>query len=156
MKHLLSTVFLLLALSSWAAESPRQVALEQFPTQVRELLGKNITEARKVLKDVPQNKRREDERGLFVNLLGINFDVTLGKKADTVDWLALRSPPQRSVGLYEKLMEKYGKQAQVKNVDVAGPAPGQYIEINFPSEGTQFRFVSSSKDLYSVVVQRKP
>jgi|GEM_PF-4133986 len=156
MKPLLSVVFLLLALSSWAAESPRQLALAQFPVEVRELLGKNITEARKVLKDVPQNKRREDERGLFVNLLGVNFDVTLGKKADAVDWLALRSPPQRSLGLYEKLLEKFGKQAKIKNVDVGGPAPGQYIELSFPTEGIQFRFVSASKDLYSIVVQRKP
>lgn len=156
MKHLLSTIILLMALNSWAAESPRQVALEQFPVQVRDLLGKKAVDARNVFKDVPQNKRREDDRGLFLNLLGVNYDVTLGKKAEMVEWLALRSPPQRSVGLYEKLMEKYGKQAQVKNVDVAGPAPGQYIEINFPSEGTQFRFVSSTKDLYSVVVQRKP
>ncbi len=143
-------------MSSWAVESPRQLALEQFPIQVRDLLGKKSSEARIVFKDVPQNKRREDDRGLFLNLLGVNYDVTLGKKAETIEWLALRSPPQQAKGLYEKIMEKYGKQAQIKDVQVTGPAPGQYIEISFPAEGSVFRFMASSKDLYSVVVQKRP
>jgi hypothetical protein len=156
MKFILVALLSLAVSSSWADTSPRALALEQFPAQVRDLVGKKILEARTVLKDVPSNKRREDERGLFVNLLGINYDITLGKKAETVEWLALRSPPQHAKGLYEKIMEKYAKTAKIKDVQVGGPAPGQYIEVSFPRDGVQFRFMSSNKDLYSVVVQRKP
>lgn len=158
MKHLLSCLIFLVAMSSWAVASPRDLALEQFPAQVRNLLGKKAAEARGVFKNVPENKRREDDRGLFLNLLGVNYDVTLGKKAETVEWLALRSPPKHAHGLYEKIMERYGKQAKIKDIQVASPSPvpGQYIEVSFPDEGVQFRFMASSKDLYSVVVQRKP
>ncbi len=94
----------------------------------------------------------------MVNLLGINYDVTLGKKNQLVDWMALRSPPQRAPVLYEKLMQQYAqtKDIEVKEIQVEGPAPGQYIDVRFPREGVQFRFLATSKDLYSVVVRGKP
>ena len=155
MKYLLVVLLSLAVTNSWADASPRALALEQFPVQVRDLVGKKILEARNALKDIPSNKLREDDRGLFVNLLGVNYDVTLGKKTETVEWLALRSPPQHAKGLYEKIMEKYAKTAKIKDVQVGGPDPGNYIEVSFPDEGVQFRFMSSNKDLYSVVVQRK-
>lgn len=139
-----------------AFASPRQWALEQFPSEVRTALGKKISEVLLAVKDVPPNKRREDERALFLNLLGINYDVTLGKKGEKVGWMALRSPPQRAAGLYEKLLSQHGQRAKVKEVQVAGPAPGHYIEMDFPQDGVQFRFVVASKDLYSVVVRAKP
>ena len=143
------------ALPLWAQVTPRQIALEQFPSKVRELVGKPWLEARRFASSVAENKRREDNRGLMLNLLGVNYDVTLGKKNEAVDWIALRSSPQYAKGLYGKLMEKHAKGAKVKDVQVGGPAPGQYVEVSFPAEGVQFRFMASSKDLYSVVVQRK-
>jgi hypothetical protein len=140
----------------WAQASPRQLALEQFPTEVRELVGKPWPEARKVASGVAENKRREDDRGLMLNLLGVNYDVTLGKKNEAVDWMALRSPEKHAKGLYEKVIGKYGTLAETKRVVVGDPAPGRYVDLIFPGDRVQFRFVASSKALFSVVVQRKP
>lgn len=143
------------ALPLWAQETPRQLALQQFPDKVRDLVGKPWSDARKVASGVAENKRREDDRGLMLNLLGVNYDVTLGKKNGAVDWIALRSSSRSARGLYGKLLEKYGKLAETKLVDAGDPAPGKYIELIFSADKVRFRFVSPSKALFSVVVQRK-
>ena len=143
------------ALPLWAQETPRQLALQQFPERVRELVGKPWSDAREVASGVAENKRREDERGLMLNLLGVNYDVTLGKKDGAVDWIALRSSSRSAKGLYEKLLEKHGKLAETKLVDVGDPAPGKYVDLIFSAERVRFRFVSPSKALFSIVVQRK-
>ena len=145
-------ILLLFSFSAWS-QSPREMALDQFPAEVRPLINKTVREARTALKHVPANRRREDERGLFFNLLGVNYDVTLGRVGEQITWMALQAPSDKARGLYSRLMEN---DPAVKEVDVGGATPGKYIELSFVRDAVTFRFKEHTHQLHSVVVRDLP
>ncbi len=159
MKLILIALFILDV--SWAKNlSAREEALSLFPEKLRQVLSYNSEQIKKVIDAIDAQSKHETKETIFINVYGVNYDVTLGKAGKTLAWMSLMAPPKHAPGLYERLLEQMSKSDQKKIIQertvTRGNSKQHYLDFNFKSEGVILRFNLSNKELFSVVVRKSP
>ncbi len=146
---------------AWAKNlSPREEALSLFPEKLRQVLSYDSEQIKKLIDAFDAQTKHETKDTIFLNVYGVNYDVTLGKVGKTLSWISLMAPPKHAPGLYERLIQQMSKHDQKKIIQektvTQGKLKQHYLDFDFKSEGVLLRFNLSNKELFSVVVRKSP